>query len=344
MTDWGTLTQTPSLSELDGFKMKFKQKSHHPLCAPQNDHLYGSRMIHVPAVDYDSSIVVGDRGRKRFEPRHSHAEEEKPHKRPISRPICKEEVHRGKRYIPLPKAQDEHLSSKKLLPTLSMKRSDTTDNLSLNWKSRGKVVDPETGVSAKFKESEIYNLEATMNRKQRVSTDDLQHRNYIPEATPGDKPLKRADHTPGYYAEGGLIPGSTIQEKKSTNPMANKSTLQMSKSSKKLEPTYEIMQQKLQMQYERSQVESLTVRPFCIFFSFLFLFLLPRILLLNKGNTYLPGKKKQDVSWFLLTTKPFNVESLIFTRRKKKKENWTVQRRLLYKRPRCRKKFTDTTK
>ena len=93
-----------------------------------------------------------------------------------------------------------------------------------------------------------------MNRKQRVSG-PLETRNGIEAATPGDKPLKKVEHAPGYYQEGGLIPGSTIQERKSTNPLAGKSKVQMT-SSGKLEATYGAMQKRLQYEYDKAQIFS----------------------------------------------------------------------------------------
>jgi hypothetical protein len=251
-----SLTHTPSIAELEGFKLTFRQKSHHPLSMPQHEHLSASRVVFAPVGE---SIVLGDRGKKRFEPRYC-PPEQIIIKKPISPPKRNNTPPRGKRCILVETnlQQDEQTHSKKIFAEMSQKRSDSTPNLAVGWKSRGKVCD-ENGKPAKDKESGIYNLEASMNRKQRVSAGDLKSRNYIPEATPGDKPLKKAEHTPGYYAEGGLIAGSTIQERKTINSLANKSNVEIT-NSKKLEATYGTMQKRLAFEYDQKQVESLTVR------------------------------------------------------------------------------------
>lgn len=250
-----SLTTTPSIGELEGFKLKFKQRSHSPLCMPNYDHLSASRIIHAPS---ENSIILGERGRKRFDAQYSMPEEYRAAKRAITPPSRNNDPPRGKRYIPHPSTSTEDLnsSSKKILFAASSRRSETTGLPSVNWKRKGQVFD-ETGVSAKEKESGIYNLEATMNRKQRVAG-ELGQRNGIPEATPGDKPMKRVEAQPGYFAEGGLIPGSTIQNKKTTNPLAGKSKVQMT-STGKLEATYGALQKKLAYEYDRTQVQSLTV-------------------------------------------------------------------------------------
>lgn len=248
------LTTNPSIQDLEGFKLKFKQRSHSPLCMPKYEHLSASRIIHAPS---ENSIVLGDNGKKRFDPQYSLPQEYRPAKRAITPPSRNNDVPRGKRYIPHPQSVEDHSSSKKMLFASSSRRSETSSLPSVDWKRRGQVFD-EHGVPVKDKESNNYNLEVTMNRKQRVAG-ELDKRNGIPEATPGDKPLKKAEHTPGYYAEGGLIPGSTIQNRKTTNPLAGKSNVQMT-STGKLEATYGALQKKLAHDYDRSQVEALTVR------------------------------------------------------------------------------------
>ena len=285
-----SLSTTPSIAELEGFKLTFKQRSHSPLCMPNYNHLSASRVIHDVE---ESSIVLNDRGKKRFEPKYSMPQEFRKTKRSISPPIRSNDVPRGKRYIPHPQSSDsDNSSSKKMLFASSSKRSESSDLPSISWKRRGKVFD-ESGVPAKDKESTIYNLEVTMNRKQRVTT-SLDRRNGIEEATPGDKPMRKVEHAPGYYAEGGLIPGSTIKERTSTNPLAGKSKVQMT-SSGKLEATYGAMQKRLQYEYDRSQVESLTVSFYCLdsFGSISLEFLFSRIPARNKDSMFPHGRNEQ---------------------------------------------------
>jgi len=109
-----------------------------------------------------------------------------------------------------------------------------------------------------------YDMESYMCKKQRVRTIDVM-RNGIPVAVPGDRPFKVVEHEPGYYAKGGLIPGSSIQlRQKSTraerkqvddegNPVATKIV------GKGKRPTYAEKQQAIQEAYDLAQVMSLTV-------------------------------------------------------------------------------------
>ena len=53
------------------------------------------------------------------------------------------------------------------------------------------------------KSSQEYNLEADMNRKQRIRDLDRQ-RNGIGVATMGDRPFKQVEHETGYYAKGDM--------------------------------------------------------------------------------------------------------------------------------------------
>src|SRR5437868_2325367 len=144
------LTCTPSIAELEGFKLTFRQKSHHPLGMPQHEHLNASRVMFAPVGE---SIVLGDRGKKRFEPGYSQAEEIKIRK-PKTPPKRNNTPPKGKRCIRVEMnlQQDENTSSKKIFAELFQKKSESTPNLTVGWKSRGKVCD-ENGKPAKDKES-----------------------------------------------------------------------------------------------------------------------------------------------------------------------------------------------
>lgn len=102
-----------------------------------------------------------------------------------------------------------------------------------------------------------------MNRKKRIEN-ILVQRNLIPVVTAGDLPFKNADREPGFYAKGGIIPGSTNTLRKSAKPLLRKSEdLSLSTNAgKKLEATYGKMQAKLARQYDLFQVHSLTVSLF----------------------------------------------------------------------------------
>lgn len=252
-----SLYSSGSARDLEGFKVKFAQRCHSPAAAPKFDHLNASRVVLAPDDIGESSIILGERGRKRFPPQHCIPSEHKAGKRHITPPKANNEVSRGKRYIPLKQRDDseEAFSSKKQLLAASTKRSESSNLPSVNWKTKS-MVKLEDGTPAGNKESEIYNLETNMNQKQRVSEDG--RRNLIPSASAGDKAFKLAEYEPGFYEKGGLIPGSTNTLKQSAKPTLKK-TLETSDGGKKLEATYGAMKKKLEFEYDQAQVHSLTV-------------------------------------------------------------------------------------
>lgn len=250
---------TRSWAELEGYKVTFTQRDHHPICAPEADHMLGPLIVRG-SQGYRSSIVLGEGGKRRFDPRYCSGEE-KPE---------------GKKYIPPPPSHDNHNSSKKLIPVVrnceteismprkkhlkdaSMRRSESGSLPSLNW-TRKRTVVGEDGVSAAFKESSLVNLEASMTRKHRVDS-IMQQRNLIPSASMGDLPFKRVESEPGYFAKGGLIPGSTNTLRASAKPTLRKSEdVTNSGGGKKLEATYAKMKAQLDKDYDVKQVLSLTV-------------------------------------------------------------------------------------
>ena len=60
-------------SDIAGFKLKFAERAHNPDCAPKIALLQGS--IINSCVQPDTSIILGEKGKKNFEPRYSAAQE-----------------------------------------------------------------------------------------------------------------------------------------------------------------------------------------------------------------------------------------------------------------------------
>jgi len=76
----------------------------------------------------------------------------------------------------------------------------------------------------------------------------------------GDKPYKEVNHETDFYKKGGLIPGSSIGLKTSGKPTMKKpSDSTKGVNSKKLEATYSKYMERLEKEYEVSQVHTLTV-------------------------------------------------------------------------------------
>lgn len=242
------------MTDIEGFKLKFTQRDHHPSGEPKFSHLLGPKAINEDRWEISDNLIPHDRGKKRFPPLYSSSELGPRGKRHIPPPPGKGEiVTRGKRCIhPLNNSNSE-ISFQTKKPDLdsSMKRSESCLLPAIGWTTK-KAVDQD-------QEPKSYNIESTMNRKQRIKT-DLDKRNDIPVSTLGDKSYKEADMETGFYAQGGIIPGSTIVERKSAKPTLRKSEDSTSTiKPKKLEATYAKLQARLEYEYELNQVLALTV-------------------------------------------------------------------------------------
>lgn len=243
---------------VDHFKKHYSQKDHHPLCAPSEEQLHASLLKNNSS--FSCSIVVGDNGKKRFPETFSDTEQFVPGMRLIPHKMHSETMEeRGKRPI-IPLNSETKVDYKKRGSTESLRRSDTTDMPIINW-TRKRTVRLENGEPAYNFQSRVEKLEDTMQQKQRIGS-ELQRRNFIPSATAGDKSYYDADREPGFYAKGGIIPGSTIQLRKSAKPTLRKSEdISTLVPQKKLEATYAKQQAKLAKEYDVNQVRTLTVCP-----------------------------------------------------------------------------------
>lgn len=244
---------------IEGFKVRFAQRDHNPACLTE-DHLLAT-VVQPGRADFgrELTFVAGDRGRKRFEPRYSNAEEPLGGKKIVPPPYSGEQGHRGKRVIHLPASTSEvHLAQRKHLEPLIPAQPNARGLPSTDW-TRKKVVLGESGkVAGAAGEAQAYNLEASMNRKQRVGG-TLERRNMIPEASAGDHGYKSADRQPGFYAEGGLVAGSTNILRPSAKPTLRKAEGAPG-SQKPLEATYAKLQQRLERESDLASVLALTVR------------------------------------------------------------------------------------
>lgn len=245
--------------ELDGFKTRLSQRCHSPL-AISPDHLRASVIVnHVVKQTADETFLAGDRGRRRFDATYSREDLFHPGRRVLTAPESRETEKRGKRFIP-PTKKGEELSHPErkhldpLLPAMPFRRGLPSSD----W-MRKKIVLDERGIPKSMSESTLLDLEAQMNRKQRVPT-TLDRRNFVPEASAGDHSYKSADRLPGFYEQGGLIPGSTNILRASAKPALRKSEEVSAKNQiKPLSATYAKLQHRLRRESELRDVLALTV-------------------------------------------------------------------------------------
>eukprot|EP01038_Epipyxis_sp_PR26KG_P012213 gene12213-16362_t len=235
-------------------KSKISQKNHNPDFKPSFSQIIDGGLVNPNLIRSDS-IILDDRGKKRFSPNYSKPEEFKSSCKifdPIER--SSEISVRGKKsgYMQQQSAELIRKTSRHF-PIESQRQSNTAFLPIVGWKKK-KVVMMENGQpSSSLKSSEHY-IESTMNRKQRI-LDSLSQRNSIPIAHHGDKPFREVQHSSGYYAEGGLITGSTISIKKSGKPTLRKSADQTSNIvSKPLEANFKKKMEEKELEYDKKQV------------------------------------------------------------------------------------------
>ncbi len=246
---------------MEHFKVTFAEKNHHPLGAPTTDQLRAS-IIHTNTnCRSSSSIVLGENGKKRYDQPYSDYEKFVPSMKIVDRSNRTTEPRDvGKRTL-RPSPSVDYIVPEKRHSSEALRKSNSSMLPVVNWTTKRTVL-MNNGEPASRYESTLISLEHTMNQKQRIEN-ELHSRNiYIPAATLGDKAYRAADREPGFYAKGGLVCGSTIATKKSGKPTLRKSedTLGSATSGgKKLEATYSAMVARRDLDYDITQVNSLTV-------------------------------------------------------------------------------------
>jgi hypothetical protein len=244
-------------SEIAGFKLKFAERNHNPECVPRVGALQGGIVNSwIPA---DTSIILGEKGKRNFEPRYCAEEQPIVRKYLPRKEYGSEEVTRGKRCIAAPSKGSIELSHNE---RVHYPEAFGTPGDAVGFGRRKSVL--------QVTEKKTHDVETTMNRKQRVP-DETARRNGLGVATPGDKPFRQAEHEPDFYAKGGIIPGSTNTLKKSAKPELKKRDDVTKTGGKKLEATYGKLVERLAKEYDINQVRTLTVS----FLSFMFLLRLP---------------------------------------------------------------------
>eukprot|EP01036_Dinobryon_divergens_P033225 gene33225-42963_t len=239
-------------------KVSLAQKNHEPQCAPKYDQLKASILSDYVPI---STTLIDDNGKKRFDTRYSDTEQFKPSCKLISHKESDEQYNpRGKKYIPGQPycAREIENQKKRYIESEATRRSETATLPTVEWTTK-KTVLMSDGNPAYKKESKDFDMESYMCQKQRIKS-ELQQRNYIGTATPGDKAYYEADREPGFYAKGGLVTGSTISVKKSGKPTLKKNESNSNKSlGVKLGETYEEKVKKKEKKHDVDEVKYLTI-------------------------------------------------------------------------------------
>ncbi len=234
-----------------------KFKAYRPHVVPATNEQFKNFLLSESIEDPSRrSIVPSEGARSHYPPLYSMPFEQKIKAR-LPQPASKEWVERGKKSIKPIKHDDEpRREGVRYFPEQSTKRSEQGDTLDLGKKRV--VINEELGIPcARVRGGAQYDMEGYMNRKQRINTIE-RLRNGIPVRASGDKYYYDADREPGFYAKGGIIPGSTIQLRKSAKPELRKGEETNIKITKKSEETYAEKVKRLAMEYEINQVNTLT--------------------------------------------------------------------------------------
>ena len=189
-------------ADIENAKFKLNQKLHYP---------YEPGLIIGPLLNLEKvkderigSLNIGTIGKSHFAELFSEEIDSCPVKKVHVPKVSAEIELRGKKYIPIPKGKEPG--------PVGVRKIDvpaTSDTYELDMPIKRKIKDKPKSVE--------YNMETTMNRKQRVDAE--RQRNYIPAASSGDKYYKEADREPGFYKVGGVIVGSTIVNRKPTSKL-----------------------------------------------------------------------------------------------------------------------------
>lgn len=223
--------------------MRFTKKKHFN---EGESHLKASLLNNrIVPDDSKGSLFIGTKGKNHFPMMYSQEEVERPHKKPIPLKQSGEVELRGKKYLEIPKPKPPRPTG-----TRKIEVAESSDTYEIMMPIKRKV----TGYGQKSVE---YDMETSMNRKQRVNHE--RSRNYIPQAHLGDKSYKEANREPGFYKSGGLVVGSTIttrelnsiRKKKTDTSMTSYPTLSNHK-------TFTAKLQKFAREADINQVSCLT--------------------------------------------------------------------------------------
>ena len=241
---------------LENNKVVFHQRRH---VRPEVEgHLLSvaAPLLNPQLVPVDRSLVVRDQGKGHYAPAYSQADEWKCGMRLVPRAeYSGHYVERGKKPI-RPSVGDstrEWAEQRRHNLDAYTRRSEASEDICIGFPKKAKF--PPRG------EAPQYDMESFMNRKQRSGASVDVMRNGIPVAIPGDRPFKDADREPGFYAKGGIIPGSTIQlrQKSSVGGKGGGLIVPKKKAGEGESLSYAEKQRRKELEYEKSNVMGLSV-------------------------------------------------------------------------------------
>jgi hypothetical protein len=165
-------------------------------------------------------LFPGDRGRKKIAQPGSSEQVFKPMRRLLEPTPSGDDltVVQGKRSLRPSAAVELHRSEARHNPVAQARSGYDDAEQLFPWASKAQVSWGAKAVNARNFISTERILEVELGTKQKVnSRSDL--RNGIPQANPGDKLYANVDYSPNFFYTEGLIPGSTIQQRRMANSM-----------------------------------------------------------------------------------------------------------------------------
>mmetsp|Transcript_15383 Transcript_15383/g.23178 ORF Transcript_15383/g.23178 Transcript_15383/m.23178 type:complete len:267 (+) Transcript_15383:172-972(+) len=204
------------------------------------------------------SLAIGESEKRHFEPQRSSSREFHPSCRMVEHmERCPDEVVIPKRrpqlhtlkFTAADRYRDRRHVRESDLPCVKNPKEKE-----LNW-TRKKTVRDGNNTIVSAKSSGEYQIETTINRKQRIPS-ITRMRNGIPIANPGDKSYRDAEKSIGFYKEGGLIAGSSINPRPAKVLKGSAETMHAGKSLKSL-TAFERRENNIS-DSDRAQVEMLT--------------------------------------------------------------------------------------
>jgi hypothetical protein len=239
----------------DSSKLVFAEKSH----IDSATHLNGGQILSsVP--NSQTSLVIGEGSKTHYAMKYSDTREIKTVKQfSVKKSGCVEDHAFGKKRIDLPASDPIKGGSFKTFDRRHLVQgpSEQSDKITVDWTSRN-IPKTENGQNRNQYRSEEFHLSDVLTRKKSVETEG-KRRNNIPTSVPGDKSYRKPEHSTGFYAEPGLVPGSTIVTRASGKPVLQKreETTTVQRTLSKM--TYEEKVARAEEEYERSQVLLLNV-------------------------------------------------------------------------------------
>lgn len=165
------------------------------------------------------SFELGDRGRRHYEGKRSGDYAPRPNRR-VLEPLPSKDAsitHLGKKYIPPPPSRTvKPAEARHNLAAATRSGFNYAERNMIEWSKKSVAWTHPGGRLADNARDFISlerNLELEMGMKKRVE-DLKQQRNGITVGAPGDKAFAAVDYAPNFFAEGGLVPGACIQDRR----------------------------------------------------------------------------------------------------------------------------------